>query len=81
MPPQNRAKRSYGRAFAGAWRSRGESLNFRAIQTRTDGAMTSKDIARKLLAALPRMPNATPSEMLAEFRLLIAAKKVRARTH
>lgn len=41
--------------------------------------VTESDVARKLLAQLRRMPNATPAEALAEFRRLLAQAKGKAR--
>jgi uncharacterized membrane protein len=36
--------------------------------------MNRMDLARKLLAAIRRMPNATPAEALAEFRRMFEAQ-------
>ena len=36
---------------------------------------------KKLLVHLGRLPDTTPAKALAEFRRLIAAQKVKARTH
>lgn len=43
--------------------------------------MTDTDLARKLLAQLRRMPNATPAETLAEFRRLLAEQMAKPRKH
>jgi hypothetical protein len=41
--------------------------------------MTNRDLARKLLAELRRMPNATPADALAKFRQLVAQAKDKSR--
>jgi hypothetical protein len=43
--------------------------------------MTEADLAKKLLAQLRQVPNATPAKLLTEFRRLFADDKAKVRKH